>query len=137
GKKTSSYKDEPVDCMVSKMFVADEGPGSDGQYYIQMALTPCSRLPEKDNESSSRKEDKNSVGYISIGCEPQGEVYLDGDFVGMTPIKKLKMTEGKHVIEIRKSGHKTWTKDIRVISDTHVPITVTLEKEPYIDENWK
>jgi hypothetical protein len=137
GKK-ASYKDEPHNAKVSKMFVANDGPGSEGQYYIQFSLAPTDTPPEIEAiKKEKKKEEEKSYGYISLSSEPQSEVYLDGDFIGMTPIEKLKIKQGKHSLELKMEGFKSWGKEIRIISESHVPLKVTLEKEAYIDQNWQ
>ncbi|MCK5707332.1 MAG: PEGA domain-containing protein [Candidatus Aureabacteria bacterium] len=138
GKKSSKYNDEPKDNKISKMFVFNEGPGSDGQYYVQFGLTPCENFPEPSSLKSVKLAlpvKKN--GYISFTSIPQAEVYLNKDFIGMTPIEKLKVLEGKSTIEIKKEGYKSWIKEIRIMPDSHVPVEVTLDKVGYVDEDWK
>ena len=76
-------------------------------------------------------------GYISIESDPQAEIFLDGDFVGMTPVERIKVKEGLHTVELKKQGYEPWSRSLKVISDSNIPLSVVLEKEAYVDENWK
>jgi hypothetical protein len=134
GKMTSGIKDEPSEETLSKMFVIGGGPGSSGQYFAQLSMKPVRPMAEV---LSQIKQKPPVYGFVSVSSQPQAEVYLDGDFIGTSPLEKLKMTEGRHSLELRKEGFKTWTKELRVIADSQVPVQVTLEKEAYIDKNWQ
>ena len=138
GKKGSRYKDEPKEGKIEKMFVSNEGPGGNGQYYVQFSLIPCKDFPSSSNLKIKKATPIiKKYGSVSLSSMPKAEVYLDNDFVGMTPIAKLKIETGKHTIEIKKNGYVSWIKEIRILSDSHVPIEVIMDKESYVNEDWK
>jgi hypothetical protein len=38
---------------------------------------------------------------------PISEIHIDKDFVGMTPIEKLNVSQGSHLIELKAKGYQT------------------------------
>jgi hypothetical protein len=68
-------------------------------------------------------------GVFAIESTPPGaEVYVDGDFVGTTPIAEHSLPMGKHDIELRKKGFAPWKRQLSVSSGTRA--TVAAEMEP-------
>jgi hypothetical protein len=68
-------------------------------------------------------------GVFGIESTPPGaEVYVDGEFVGTTPIAEHSLTTGKHEIELRKKGFATWKRQLSVSPGAHA--TVAAEMEP-------
>ena len=56
------------------------------------------------------------------------EIYADGAFVGNAPAN-LKLSEGIHIIEVKKSGFRSYRKELRVLGQSELNLRVTLEKE--------
>jgi hypothetical protein len=59
---------------------------------------------------------------------PGAEVYVDGDFVGTTPIAEHSLPAGKHEIELRKKGFAPWKRQLSVSAGARA--TVAAEMEP-------
>jgi tetratricopeptide (TPR) repeat protein len=56
------------------------------------------------------KEDSSSSGLLEINSEPaQAEVYLNGEFTGLTPFRK-EIIFGRYYLEIRLFGYETYSK---------------------------
>jgi TPR repeat protein len=69
------------------------------------------------------------VGYVSVKADDEGgEVFVDGAFVGNPPAR-LKLAEGRHVIEVKKSGFKVYRREVTVGADSDLNLRVVLEKE--------
>jgi len=69
---------------------------------------------------------------LPIKSEPSGaEVFLNGSFMGITPLAELKMPrEGSHTLMVRKTSHEVWTSSL---SREHLPpdvITLKRTKAP-------
>jgi hypothetical protein len=47
---------------------------------------------------------------------PTSEIYIDGNLVGSTPIEKLEVTSGSHLIELKAKGYKTSSIKLKGIS---------------------
>ena len=80
----------------------------------------------KDNDSHDADDDSTgnsdsdavsasdgSTYYVSIDAPEGVEVYVDGNYVGLSPIR-FKKVEGSHVIALRKSGYQTRSYTIDV-----------------------
>jgi hypothetical protein len=67
-------------------------------------------------------------GTVSVSSNPSGaDVSLDGEFVGNCP-STLKMSPGKHMVTVKLSGYKDWSREITVQSGSDVQLTANLEK---------
>ena len=49
---------------------------------------------------------------------PEAEIYIDGNFIGRAPVKKLKIGSGEHLIEIRAKGYETSSIKLKGISSS-------------------
>lgn len=79
-------------------------------------------LQEKKADSVSSNEikeaDKKNPGIttggkLTISAPLGAELYLDGNYIGITPIS-VKKTEGMHVLVLRKSGYDTRSYTINI-----------------------
>lgn len=64
---------------------------------------------------------------VSIESEPAGaDVFLDGAFVGSTPLPSYGIAAGEHVLEISRTGFAKWNRNllVKVGVPTHVKATL-------------
>ena len=54
---------------------------------------------------------------------------MDGAFVGNSPAK-LKLSEGKHVVEVRKPGFKVYRRELQVSAGSELSLRAALDKNP-------
>jgi len=54
------------------------------------------------------------TGLVAVRTEPGLEVAVDGLWVGMTPVHPLALSEGSHVLELRRSGKHAETLELGV-----------------------
>jgi hypothetical protein len=70
----------------------------------------------------------SKTGFVSVSADDQTfEVFVDGAFVGNTPAK-LKLSEGTHVIEVKKPGYKDYKKEIKVTEGCELTLRAVMEK---------
>lgn len=90
----------------------------------------------KENAESKPPESKPvqsppadlAKGTVNVTSNPTGgDVPVDGDFVGNSPAA-LKLSSGKHVITVKLSGYKDWSREINVQTGSEVSLTASLEK---------
>ena len=75
-------------------------------------------------------ESRDSVVPVAIRTQPDGaEVYIDGGFVGTSPLEELHLKAGSHTLEIRKKGFQTWTKTLSVLPESPTRLDVELEQD--------
>lgn len=88
---------------------------------IDIVLEPEAAQDEDDGEEDDEKSsvsdgDSNTItGYYQVYVDaPEGaEVYLDGNYIGISPISFRKV-EGTHVITLRRSGYETRSYTIQI-----------------------
>jgi hypothetical protein len=69
-----------------------------------------------------------ATGKLQIASKPQGaDIEVDGSFVGNTPAT-LTLPVGEHVIAVKKVGHKTWQRTVKVAAG-EATLTSELEKD--------
>jgi len=68
-------------------------------------------------------------GIVSVNSnEEDAEVLVDGSLVGNAPAK-LKLSEGTHVIEVKKDGFKPFKKEIKVTDGSELNLRAVLQKQ--------
>jgi hypothetical protein len=84
------------------------------------APAPATPMPAMDVAATS------SVEFDST---PDGaDIVVDGNLLGNTH-STLHLTVGRHDIEIRMAGYRTWTRRMVVDSESHQSVRVTLVKQ--------
>ncbi len=65
---------------------------------------------------------------VSIESEPAGaDVYLDGAFVGSSPLPGYGVAAGEHVLEISRAGFVKWNRKLLVQAGVPTRVRATLE----------
>jgi len=85
--------------------------------------------PEQHSErTDSASVTGASTGRVDIKGDDQNcEIFVDGAFVGNAPAK-LKLTEGSHVIEVKKTGYKDYRRDLKVLAGSDLTLAPAFEK---------
>lgn len=120
------WKDGKMDGL-GKMTYADgkveEGLWKQNQFTGQQMATSSGT----DKTQTTKQSDKQ--GSLTVGTDANDcEVFVDGKFMGNTPAK-LKLAEGEHTIEVKKTGFKPYKKEITVSEGSELTLRPTLEKE--------
>jgi hypothetical protein len=85
-----------------------------------LATQPAPTAPETEVSGQERAS-------IDFATDPTGaDIVIDGNFVGTTP-STLRVTAGRHVVELRMSGYRTWAQTMEVEPGSHATIRKTLE----------
>jgi len=78
--------------------------------------------------SAPATPESGKMGYVSVKAnDDHYEVFVDGAFVGNPPAK-LKLAEGSHVIEVKKSGFKDYRRELKVMAGSDLTLTAGLER---------
>lgn len=68
------------------------------------------------------------TGSVSVTTEDGScDVYVDGNFVGNSPAK-LQLTEGAHVVEVKRAGFKSYRRELKVGTGAELTLRPVLEK---------
>ncbi|MHB8638782.1 MAG: PEGA domain-containing protein, partial [Candidatus Acidiferrales bacterium] len=101
------------DRMADKFFtqVTEELGRKSQQKAAVKPAAPAVPVPPSSKVSSTSPSEVGTVDVSST--PPSGEVSVDGAFVGDAPAI-LKLSPGKHTIEVSETGFMTWSREISV-----------------------
>ncbi len=73
---------------------------------------------DKDAEEDTKKEETTPEYYkVNIDTPEKAEIYLDGNYIGISPISFRKVA-GTHVVTLRRNGYVTRSYTIQVDSES-------------------
>ncbi len=85
-------------------------------------------LPVATAEKNDSPTGSEVLGTVSVTSNPDGaEIFIDSIGEGRTPTI-LKLTAGKHSVQLVIKGYKDWTSDLVVKANSIVNVTAALEK---------
>ncbi len=89
-------------------------------------VNPAPAAPAKSLAAELLAPEQGSIAFAS---EPAGaEIVIDNNFVGSTP-STLRVPPGRHTIEIRLAGYRSWSRTMMVGPGSHPSIRAALEKQ--------
>lgn len=85
---------------------------------INVVLEPNAAEEEEESSTDSSVVTDTTTDYYRVYIDaPEGaEVYLDGNYVGISPCS-FKKTEGSHVVTLRKTGYATRSYTVQIDSE--------------------
>ncbi len=90
---------------------------------------PSGGSPGNTNASAATSETVR-FGTVNVTSDDEtSEVFIDGAFVGNPPTK-VKLAEGRHVIEVRKPGFKVYRRELQVGASAELTLRALLERGP-------
>ena len=69
----------------------------------------------------------NYVGTLSIESAPGGDVLIDRETAGRTPLQVANLRAGSHLIWIEREGYRRWTRVVTVSADRVSRVSADLE----------
>jgi len=70
---------------------------------------------------------KKQMGIISLATTESAEFYVDGDFIGVTPIMHpINVPAGVHTLTLKRDGYFTWTSNVMVDANGTLPLHITM-----------
>jgi len=69
----------------------------------------------------------NYFGSLSIDSEPGGEVFLNRESVGHTPLRLAKLKAGSHLVWVERDGYRRFTRVVEVPADRVTRLFADLE----------
>ena len=122
GVKTSIAEPVTVEYGIHQLIAKADGYKSVTQYIrvnqesvgVNVVLDPI-RDEEEEESSESSTESETTMDYykVYIDAPEQAEVYLDGNYVGISPCS-VKKAAGSHVIILRKNGYQTRSYTVQI-----------------------
>lgn len=72
----------------------------------------------------------SGTSAVSVVSSPsRAMVYIDGNFVGQTPLKKVEVPRGVHLVQVRRHGYETYQTKLELGIKSQ-PIDAALEPQP-------
>lgn len=122
GVKTSIAEPVTLEYGIHQLIAKADGYKSVTQYIrvnqesvgVNVVLDPI-RDEEEEESSESSTEPETTTDYykVYIDAPEQAEVYLDGNYVGISPCS-FKKAAGSHVIILRKNGYQTRSYTVQI-----------------------
>ena len=104
-----------------------------GNYSIELRLTGYQTYAENLSVSSGSETtinvvlDRSTTGAIDFISFPRGAtVYLDGTYVGLTPLHLGNVSYGAHQARITLDGYQDWSALVLAKPDVTIPVTARL-----------
>ena len=70
---------------------------------------------------------KQASGDLIVSVsEPGADVSVDGNIMGVSPVKKMQLPAGPHDVRVKKEGFVTWARSMKVIPHGTQMLDVTL-----------
>jgi hypothetical protein len=67
------------------------------------------------------------VGTLSIDAAPAGEVFINRQVAGRTPLRAENLRAGSHLIWIERDGYRRWTRVVAVAADRVTRVSARLD----------
>lgn len=67
------------------------------------------------------------VGTLSIDADPGGDVFVDRQSAGHTPLRLTNLRAGSHLIWIERDGFRRFTRVVQVPADRITRLSAELE----------
>lgn len=75
------------------------------------------------------------TGTVTVSSSPSyGTIFIDGRFVGVTPMPIEGLTPGRHVVRIEREGFRPWGGVMDIVSRNEASISATLKPSTHFDE---
>ena len=68
-------------------------------------------------------------GYLNVKTEPVKsgvKVYVDGKYVGKTPLKRYRLVTGEHLVVLRARGYDEWQRYVEILKNREFTLEATL-----------
>ena len=88
---------------------------------------PAPAAPARQAPARQAPRAAKYVGTLSIDADPGGEVLLNRQRVGHTPLRLANLRAGSHLIWIEREGYRRWTRVANVRADNVTRVSADLE----------
>jgi hypothetical protein len=100
-------------------------PTAKGAPVVLAQPTP---MPAPVSEKLAGAPSSSSVGTVSVTSDPDNaEIFIDSVGYGRAPAI-LKLSSGKHTVQLVRQGYRDWTSDLEVKENSIVNVTAKLVK---------
>ena len=119
-KNAASAAIEPT-ALAKPAFEALKAPAA------QAPQTPAPQTPAPKAPAPKAPQAPRYVGTLSIDADPGGDVLLNRQRVGRTPLRLANLRAGSHLIWIEREGYRRFTRVVNVRADNVTRVSADLE----------
>jgi hypothetical protein len=92
------------------------------------APVPPARVQQSSTKPTAiQAQPVTYVGTLSVDADPSGEVFIDRQDAGHTPLRLDKLRAGSHLIWIEREGYQRFTRVVQVQADHVTRLSAALE----------
>ena len=109
-------------CWSAAPILAADGP--------EAATPPATRADAEASALGRLPVDTRAgtAGSLEIASRPRGaRVFLNGQPVGITPLRISGLTPGPHTIRLEQSGYRSWTDTVNAVTAQLTRVSASLE----------
>ena len=109
--------------------LVDSGPPSQIQNAASVSAAASRPAPAPPARPPARAAPRPAgyVGTLTIDATPAGDVFLNRQRVGPTPVRLEKLRAGSHLIWIERDGYRRWTRVVTVTADRISRVSADLD----------
>jgi hypothetical protein len=93
-------------------------------------IVPDDKTTTRATPGPARKTSPDRLPYrgtISVESQPAGgQVFVDGQSVGVTPLVGWELPAGSHVVRIDLEGYERWSTSIQVVTEKTLNLATNL-----------
>jgi len=81
----------------------------------------------KGEMSRRRIELQKKTGGLDFTTIAGASIFVGGELLGVTPLQRpLRLTAGKHLVDLKKHGYRTWTGEVEIPASETVTLKIDL-----------
>ncbi len=126
GKTPATIRDLPLGAHI--ISIEHAGFETETRTVSLTATDPSRELTVALRTAHATKSAASTTGPIDVDSRPRGaRVFVDGKFVGVTPLRVSDVAFGAHAVRIELSGYKTLSTSVRLGVTEPGKVSVSLE----------
>ena len=99
--------------------------------WAALSFTPIGKLRGVGGDAATAAAPASAPGHVWISSNPWGQVYIDGDSIGITPVFNLTVTAGTHVLRIQRAGFLPAERQFELTPGEELRLTdIELQRAP-------
>jgi len=97
---------------------------------VDLDLAGPDRAPTTRVTTGAADGITEAAGTLSLETWPSGTAYLDGAYLGPTPLSEVKLSPGYHTLRVEREGFKGYSTAVTVVAGRAVELgDVVLQPE--------
>lgn len=94
---------------------------------LEVRTAPQAPKAPQARQAPQAREASRYVGTLPVDAAPGGEVFVNRQSAGQTPLRLANLRAGSHLIWIERDGYRRWTRVVQVNADRVSRVSAELE----------